>query len=473
MNSYQARDFTGFKELLISELKRRIPEYVDMSESDLGVILIESLALALDVQSYYMDMVSNESTLHTARDRGNVTELCNNLGYTIRNATPSVFKQVFNVMNSPLETKIGKGTKLLTKDIDNTGTLMFETKEDLIIPPLCSGLEKDEEGEYKYSVLVEEGLTINEEVLGSVQGGVDEVFTLWNTSVIIDSIKVYVRNEVNWEKWERVDNFIRSSKDDKHYTIRIGGDNKCAITFGNGYLGAVPSKGVNNVMSTYRIGGGTKGNIAPNMILNLENPRADVLDTFNPYICEIEGEDKESIDTAKRNALIGLNTLERAVTIYDFENIGLKYIPWATLIQPFEDVDGYTVSVYIANKQRGMTEEEFKYAIQVYEETRMLGVKVEIKDAEYIPLNFTLTIAKLEKDTTDYEGICLELIQDFFEIGNFDFEQRFSQSRLLKFLLKFLPSEIQDLYLVANEVPTLREGQLFVLGEVGVVIDEV
>jgi hypothetical protein len=66
---YLAKDFASFRQALSEFSALRYPAWVERSEADLGVMLMEVLAAMADELSYYQDRVLAESTLATATQR--------------------------------------------------------------------------------------------------------------------------------------------------------------------------------------------------------------------------------------------------------------------------------------------------------------------------------------------------------------------------------------------------------------------
>ena len=66
---YLAKDFASFQQALSEFSALRYPAWVERSEADLGIVLMEALAAMADELSYYQDRVSAESTIETATQR--------------------------------------------------------------------------------------------------------------------------------------------------------------------------------------------------------------------------------------------------------------------------------------------------------------------------------------------------------------------------------------------------------------------
>jgi hypothetical protein len=69
---YLAKDYASFRQALLDRLPVLVPGWTEQHEADLGVTLVELLAYAGDLLSYYQDSVANEAFLPTARRRVSV-----------------------------------------------------------------------------------------------------------------------------------------------------------------------------------------------------------------------------------------------------------------------------------------------------------------------------------------------------------------------------------------------------------------
>ncbi len=67
--SYLAKDYAGFRQLILDRLAVLMPEWKERHVPDLGITLVELLAYVGDYLSYYQDAVGTEAYLDTARER--------------------------------------------------------------------------------------------------------------------------------------------------------------------------------------------------------------------------------------------------------------------------------------------------------------------------------------------------------------------------------------------------------------------
>ena len=238
---YTSRDYEAFRELLINKLQEKMPEYTDTSETDAGIVIIEALANGLDILSLYADIVANDVILPTTQDRKIAVSIAKCLGYIPYNQTASVYPQVF-VLEEAVEEDvlIPKGTVVTTKESIDLATLYYETMDDLIIPQGSLGNEKDEEGNYRYTVDVHSGTSIYQDVIGTSSGAPLQSFKLNYTDALIDTIELYVNEGTGQKLWKRVDSFLEYDETSRVYIASVDEFDVCTIEFGNGLRGKIP-----------------------------------------------------------------------------------------------------------------------------------------------------------------------------------------------------------------------------------------
>jgi Baseplate J-like protein len=67
--NYLARDYDGFRQVMLDRLAVLTPAWTERHAADLGIVLVEALAYAADQLSYQQDAVGTEAYLGTARSR--------------------------------------------------------------------------------------------------------------------------------------------------------------------------------------------------------------------------------------------------------------------------------------------------------------------------------------------------------------------------------------------------------------------
>ena len=344
---YTSKDYRAFKDLMIAKLQEKIPEYTDTSETDAGIAIIEALANGLDILSLYLDITANDLLLPTTQDRGIAVQLANLLGYRPYNQTPSEFPQVFSLEGTLSEDVIiPKGTVVRTAERQDSESIYFETKEDLIIPAGAVGTEKDLSDNYIYTVTVVQGETITDDVVGSSSGSPLQTFELSYREAIIDSIQLYVDEGLGDKLWTRVDSFVGCNADSMVYIATLDEFDVCTITFGDGLLGKIPEAYANGISATYRVGGGSVGNVSANTIVEMESSIPFVYSTFN-LSATVLGHDKESLDSIKINAPASFRYRDRLVTLQDYMDMLKAYVyEFHDVLAVSDDEDKKLVHIY-------------------------------------------------------------------------------------------------------------------------------
>jgi len=144
---YLAKDYQGFRRLMLDRLSLLVPDWTERSAADLGMVLVELLAYAADNLSYRQDAIANEAYLATARQRVSVRRHARLVDYFLHegcNARAFVHFDVTgqNVMVKSdtqlltrvpqLSTVVGPGSPELT-DALAVGALVFETARDTVV----------------------------------------------------------------------------------------------------------------------------------------------------------------------------------------------------------------------------------------------------------------------------------------------------------------------------------------------------
>lgn len=123
---YLAKDYTGFRRLMLDRLNLLVPGWSERSAADVGVMLVELLAYAADNLSYRQDAIANEAYLATAHKRVSVRRHARLVDYALHdgcNARAWVHLEVTE--DHPL----AQGTPMLTRSRDTPRVLTPGSKE--------------------------------------------------------------------------------------------------------------------------------------------------------------------------------------------------------------------------------------------------------------------------------------------------------------------------------------------------------
>ena len=134
------------------------------------------------------------------------------------------------------------------------------------------------------------------------------------------TLKVYV-NEVLWQE---VPFFYGHGPTERIYITRQDDEGRTTIRFGDGLSGARLPTGQNNVRAEYRKGTGLGGLVQAGQLSLLMSRPLGLKGVVNPEAAQ-GAEDPESRDDARTNAPLTVLTLERAVSLQDYEDFARTF----------------------------------------------------------------------------------------------------------------------------------------------------
>lgn len=189
--------------------------------------------------------------------------------------------------------------------------------------------------------------TIEGEILGTSDGTADQAFGVSTAPVLepvvwVDELEALSEGEREslagadptgvlaqsgpdgsdvafWVRWERVEHFLDSGPEDRHYRTEptIG-----RVVFGDGVSGRIPPRSASGIRVDYRSGGGAAGNVPGGGIADLKSSIPYVESVSNPEP-GAGGADAEPLPAVLDRAPKQLRDRDRAVTTADYERIAL------------------------------------------------------------------------------------------------------------------------------------------------------
>ena len=187
--------------------------------------------------------------------------------------------------------------------------------------------------------------TIRDEILGSSAGIAEQQYTLTKFPVVAEEIWVdelatlteserktlaeqtpedvrEVKDDAGnltrfYILWDATDDLAETGATNRVYAIdRTFGQ----VQFGDGVHGMVPPIGKDNIIATYRAGGGSRGNVAAGLITTLRSTIPFVDKVLNPAAAG-GGSDTELVESAIVRGPRSIKHRGRAVTAEDFEQL--------------------------------------------------------------------------------------------------------------------------------------------------------
>ncbi|GGS37533.1 putative baseplate assembly protein [Actinokineospora fastidiosa] len=172
---------------------------------------------------------------------------------------------------------------------------------------------------------------VDDEVLGVSEGVPGQSFPIERGPVVADRVVLEVSSDAGWQEWTRVEHFVGSGPQDRHYVLDAAGG---TVYFGpsireadGGFRvhGAVPEPSA-VIRLRYAVGGGRLGNVGRGTIRTLKSSIPFVASVENLHAAS-GGVDGETVEQAKARGPILLRTRSRAVTAEDYEAITREAAP--------------------------------------------------------------------------------------------------------------------------------------------------
>ncbi len=123
--------------------------------------------------------------------------------------------------------------------------------------------------------------------------------------------------KVNGIEWHRVSDFLDAQPEDRVFKLDRDIDGKPQIGFGDGFAGAIPRNGQDNITIDYRVGTGLGGRVAADQLNILMSRPLGLEDVTNPLPSEGGGNPATVLDL-KDNLPLYCRTMDRVVSLSDF-----------------------------------------------------------------------------------------------------------------------------------------------------------
>ena len=129
---------------------------------------------------------------------------------------------------------------------------------------------------------------------------------------------------VNDVEWKEVGSLLGGGERDQSYIVRTDGDGKSHVIFGDGHSGARLPSGTENVMGTYRSGIGPDGEVRAASLALMQTRPHGIREVTNP-LAATGAAAPEVLEDARANAPLTVLTLDRIVSLQDFEDFARAF----------------------------------------------------------------------------------------------------------------------------------------------------
>jgi hypothetical protein len=311
-------DFDSYKDSLKTFLKSqdRFKDY-DFDGSNLSVLL-DVLSYNTYQNAFYLNMISNEMFLDSAKLRDSVVSHAKELNYLPRSfrSSSAVIQLVITSSDaSKRSIVIPKGTSF-TSRVDDF-TYNFSTTENYVITnrtPSGSNFVYESE-----AIRIYEGNYLSDTY--TVNYDRPLVYKISNKRVDLESllVTVFEDNGTTVQTYKRATSLFGHDGNSKVFFLQPGLGDAYEVVFGDGVVGRKP-KNNSAVIIEYRVCTGELPNGAFKFIntARIDNEPNVVIETIT---AAADGAVAEDLNSIKYNAPRAFTTQERAVTSEDYENL--------------------------------------------------------------------------------------------------------------------------------------------------------
>lgn len=416
-------DFDNIKQSLKNYLKTQdtLKDY-DFDGSVMNVI-IDLLSYNTHLNSFWLNMIANESFLQTAQKRSNIVAHAKTLNY-IPVSAKCAYTDLYleyepeNTISSSII--IPSGTTFLSSSSSSSFT--FNLLEDTV------AVYSEQKNRYiANNVRVYEGrLLIHEFTVVSKKGLTDinttddvtnDGVSVPNLNIDTSLLKVYIddaSDNTEYEEYFLYDNStLNLDETSRIYFLSEDEFGYPKITFGDGKIGRKPSLG-SKIKIVYLIssGPGANGIAIFNQATPVQNAKTTNITALYPSGGGSFGEDSNNI---KYNALLSYEAQGRAVTLSDYEFLTKQIYPNYKSVTVWSGQDNNPPEfgkVFISIQPKDnliLTEYEKKQIIDYIKQRNILTIRPIIVDPDYLYVNLIVDVY-LNKNLSNLSTINQDII---------------------------------------------------------------
>lgn len=410
---YSDKDFDSLRVRLRALLHTVFPEWTDENVANFGNILLEMFAFVGDVLMFYLDNHARESRIVSATQRRSLIALGKLLGFVPSTAEPATVDVTLSVVSAAVGSiTFPAGTIVSTLDVADP--VQFQLLSSAVIAA----------GQLSTSASVEQSTDAEDEFTSDTLP--DQEFILSTIPYLSGSTLVVASDGAYVE----VENFLSSTSSDRHFAVLVDQDGRARVRFGSGTNGTIP---VGTISVTYRVGGGSRGNVAPGTIQRLEGTFTDAFGTpVSPSVTNplkaAGGIDAMTNAQIRSLAPMRVRTPRNSISREDFVINAMRVsgVVRALMLTSNEDatVTENSGDLYIVPSGGGYPSDALKVSVTTMVTTTYpppLTFTLIVRDAIYKAVNISATVyLSRGAVAADVKAAVLANLTTFFAITNTD-----------------------------------------------------
>lgn len=463
---FSALEFETARRAVVEYIKTYFPDDFNDFVTNNGIImLIENLAYLTAILSLRSDILVNEAFLPTSRTEDAVINHLALIDQKLKPATPATVD-----IECSIETPLAADIKISPRSVfpldvrgEDAKTISYEVfsapddlNSEIIIPA----------GKRAVIAFGLEGRTLNASFASD--GTPNQQLNISNRNILGDPIKVSVALGSSVEEWTKVDILEKSLASDQVFEARIL-EGRLVIVFGDNITGKIPAAG-SSITVTYRTGGGIRGRVGAGVI-DIQRPvipdypyTAPVLVRFKNVTASSGGNDRESIDQAKKRAPRDFATQKAAVTESDYAQLAgsFSHPAFGTITKAVATVrtglNANLVEVYALAEGPDNSpihpSQGLKKALAAYlDEINVITDSVEVKNGAIRPVDIKMTVVMSRNaDASVVKLKVQEAIADFFKLEDWDMGEPLYVSQIYERVNKLDGVSYVDIFEPADNI---------------------
>lgn len=452
--SYTGRDIVDIRQALVDKIPELTDKWKDFNESDLGMVILELIAGAQDMQNYYFDTQAFETYLDTAQQPKNIRSLLRAMNYKIplvgsaRGEVQIKYKDYsYRTVNIPKYFKFGCSTSNLMYVASDTVHTSISDGE-ILVPVM--------EGEYREKRMTRGDFLSNVTVLGNVSRRV----YLDSDSVADGSVEI----EQSGVIWREVDDAFLEYDGGYVFSIHRDSEGSIYLLMSVNFLDLIPQSMSEEIIIKYVVSHGTSGRVDIGYIDSIIDERAhdpgvkiteissvsNLTPTYGAY-------DEPDLERLKILARRQARTMGRYITLDDYK-IGVETEPYIRqcIVADWKTRDlveePYIVKVWAVDwSGQSLGKVQKQELIDKLESKGVSTIRVEVQDTNIIKYNIHVKLILRTQSVSEAQSIC-ELVRDKlmlnYNLSNMSYGGSISLS-ILDSRIRAMSSYIKDVLIIS------------------------
>lgn len=468
--NYTSQDYHSMKIRLLELIHTNFNnEFNDLTESSLGVMLIECWAWIADLLSFKIDQIANELFIDTVTEPENAFRISKLVGFKPQPPLPA--RAMFMASkSSPHSVDVSIKTPFAVNLEVGSGDIRYE----------LFAADANNNPIFGQSIVIPAGSTFNNSVVGlegsshyatfRSTGKANQTFTLPYPSVFYNSINVISDNIT----WEQVENFTEA-KPRPEYVVEFDADYKPTIMFGSGKAGIIPPQNA-EIKISFRIANRSTTEVITGAFESKAHvsvpgiPHGVTVD-FKNYTKSDYGYPGDSINEIRYKLPAFLRTQDRAVTGADYKYLANKFmsahngsIGKATVALRNHGCAGNVIDIIVLSQTgtHRLVKANDNLKAELMEslnDKKMFTDYICIKDGEIIKADIHIDVILDKINKKNEEAIkrkLLEILDWFFDLPNWEFGQALKESDIVKALARVSEAKSFDIAFITPK--NINEG---------------